>query len=182
MPKRKQEVSNVISLLKWLIFVILCVLCFHRQSFFFTFIYSIVASVVCSLANYSVAYEETQWNRVSDFRDFVCSLFPKAIFFYFFISRTGCVSWLSHFLGIFTYVFTGISSQLKLQPFSIAITSLGEERELVFVLFVRLFDLRLFGFVCFIFLLVSGKGCSVWLWHSLDFSLIPFFISSFKSP
>ena len=36
---------------------------------------------VCSLANYSVAYEETQSNRVSDFRDFVCSLFPKAIFF-----------------------------------------------------------------------------------------------------
>ena len=34
---------------------------------------------VCSLANYSVAYEETQSNRVSDFRDFVCSLFPKAI-------------------------------------------------------------------------------------------------------
>ena len=35
---------------------------------------------VCSLANYSVAYEVTQSNRVSDFRDFVCSLFPKAIF------------------------------------------------------------------------------------------------------
>ena len=32
-------------------------------------------------------------------------------------------------------------------PFSIAITSLGEERELVLVLFGRLFDLRLFGFV-----------------------------------
>ena len=31
-------------------------------------------------------------------------------------------------------------------------------RELI-VLFVRLFDLRLFGFVCFPFLLVSGKGC-----------------------
>ena len=27
------------------------------------------------------------------------------------------------------------------------------------MLFVRLFDLRLFGFVCFLFLLVSGKGC-----------------------
>ena len=36
---------------------------------------------VCSLANYNVAYEETQSNRVSDFRDFVCSLFPKAINF-----------------------------------------------------------------------------------------------------
>ena len=30
-------------------------------------------------------------------------------------------------------------------PFSIAITSLGEERELILVLFVRLFDLCLFG-------------------------------------
>ena len=36
---------------------------------------------VCSLSNYSVAYEETQSNRVSYFRDFVCSLFPKAILF-----------------------------------------------------------------------------------------------------
>ena len=40
---------------------------------------------VCSHANYSVAYEETQSNRVSDFRDcFVCSLFPKAILFNFY--------------------------------------------------------------------------------------------------
>ena len=31
--------------------------------------------------------------------------------------------------------------------------------ELFLVFFVRLFDLRLFGFVCFFFL-VSGKGCS----------------------
>ena len=38
---------------------------------------------VCSLTNYSVAYEEIQSNRVSDFRDFVCSFFPKAILFTF---------------------------------------------------------------------------------------------------
>ena len=38
-------------------------------------------------------------------------------------------------------------------------------------LFVRLFDLCLFGFVGFLFLLGSGKGCGLWLWHSLDFSL-----------
>ena len=44
-------------------------------------------------------------------------------------------------------------------------------RELILVLFVQLFDLRLSGFVCFLFLLVSGKGCRLWLWHSLDFSL-----------
>ena len=33
------------------------------------------------------------------------------------------------------------------------------KRELILVQFVCLFDLRLFGFVCFLFLLVSGKGC-----------------------
>ena len=45
-------------------------------------------------------------------------------------------------------------------PLSIAITSLGK-RELILVLFVRLIDLRSFEFVCFLFLLVSGKGCSL---------------------
>ena len=35
------------------------------------------------------------------------------------------------------------------------------KRELVLVLFVRLFDLRLFGFICFLFLLMSGKGCGL---------------------
>ena len=35
------------------------------------------------------------------------------------------------------------------------------KRELVLVLFVRLFDLRLFGFVCFLFLLMCGKGCGL---------------------
>ena len=34
-------------------------------------------------------------------------------------------------------------------------------RELILVLFVRLFDLCLFGFVSFLFLLVSGKGCGL---------------------
>ena len=48
------------------------------------------------------------------------------------------------------------------------------KRELIFVLFVRLFDLCLFGFVGFLFLLGSGKGCGLSLWHSLDFSLIFF--------
>ena len=36
---------------------------------------------VCSLAHYDVAYEENQSNRVSVFRDFLCSLFQKAILF-----------------------------------------------------------------------------------------------------
>ena len=45
-------------------------------------------------------------------------------------------------------------------PFSIAITLLGDEKANLSVN-VRLFDLRLFGFVGFLFLLVSGKGCGL---------------------
>ena len=45
------------------------------------------------------------------------------------------------------------------------------KRELILVLFVRLFGLCLFRFVGFLFLLGSGKGCGLWLWHYLDFSL-----------
>ena len=44
-------------------------------------------------------------------------------------------------------------------PFSIAITSLGEERaNSAFRTFVRF---ALVWFVCFLFLLVSGKGCGL---------------------
>ena len=39
--------------------------------------------------------------------------------------------------------------------------------------------LRLFGFLCFLFLLVSEKGCGLWLWHSLDLSLT-FFLNMKK--
>ena len=62
-------------------------------------------------------------------------------------------------------------------PFSIAITSLGEEREREranLVLFVCLFGLCLFRFVGFLFLLGSGKGCGLCLWYSLDFFLTLF--------
>ena len=45
------------------------------------------------------------------------------------------------------------------------------KKELILVFFVRLFDLCLFRFVGFLFLLGSGKGCGLCLWHSLDFSL-----------
>ena len=113
------------------IFVILCFLCFQRQSFFLLLFYSTIAGVVpcgcrkkaspyiiivqvifyflwdywaypgyfeiqiplkpalrsvCSLANYSVAYEETRSNRVPYIRDFLCSLFPKAVLFYFYFT------------------------------------------------------------------------------------------------
>ena len=58
----------------------------------------------------------------------------------------------------------------------------GRERELILVLFVRLFDLCLFGFVGFLFLLVSVKSCGLWYWHSLDFSFsLTFFLHTFTS-
>ena len=44
-----------------------------------------VGGGVCSLSNYSVTYKETQSNEVFDFRDFVCSLFPKETFLNFII-------------------------------------------------------------------------------------------------
>ena len=54
------------------------------------------------------------------------------------------------------------------------------KKELILELFVRLFDLCLFGFVGFLFLLVPGKGCCLRLWHSLDFSLT-FFVYGYAS-
>ena len=72
--------------------------------------------------------------------------------------------------GDLFYVLSCVSCVvLFLCSLSIAIASLREEKKLILVLFVRLFDLRLFGFLCFLFLLVSGKGCGLLLWHSLDF-------------
>ena len=49
------------------------------------------------------------------------------------------------------------------------------KRELILSAFRTLFDLRLFGFVCFLFLLVSGMDCGLRLWHSLDFTLTFFY-------
>ena len=50
-----------------------------------------------------------------------------------------------------------------------------EKRELILVLFVRLFDLCLFGFVGFLFLLVSGKGCGLYFCGTLWTFLLLFF-------
>ena len=44
--------------------------------------------------------------------------------------------------------------------FSVLLPRLGKT-ELILVLFVRLFDLCLFGFVGFLFLFVSGKDCGL---------------------
>ena len=78
----------------------------------------------------------------------LCGLFYEAICFY--------VCTLCHFVLVFSVLL------------ALRLPSLGK-RELILVLFVRLFDLCLFGFVGFLF--VSGKGCSLRLWHCLNFSL-----------
>ena len=43
---------------------------------------------------------------------------------------------------------------------ALRLSRLGK-RELILVLFICLFDLRLFSYVCFLFLLVFGKGCNL---------------------
>ena len=63
--------------------------------------------------------------------------------------------------GNLLYVFPCHFVLVFFSPFSIGITSLGEERAYFLVLFVRLFGLCLFGFVGFHFLLGSGKGCGL---------------------
>ena len=69
------------------------------------------------------------------------------------------------YVSPFVFLFLCFSVLLELR-----LPRLGK-RELILVLFVRLFDLCLFGSVGFLFLLGSGKGCGLWLWYSLDFSL-----------
>ena len=88
-------------------------------------------------------------------------------------------------------------------PFGVAIASLGEGRAdlgafRTFVWFVLVWicpllldvweGLRfvivivcLFGLVGFLFLLVSGRGCGLWLWRSLGFSLTFFMQDSWLS-
>ena len=69
-------------------------------------------------------------------------------------------------------LFLCFSVLLVLQLPRLRLTRLGK-RELILVLFVRLFGLCLFGFVGFLFLFGYEKGCG--LWHSLDFSLTLFY-------
>ena len=58
-------------------------------------------------------------------------------------------------------------------PFSIAITSLGEERANLSAF--RMFDRFVLVWICrFLLPLDVWEGCGLWLWHSLDFSLTCF--------
>ena len=80
-------------------------------------------------------------------------------------------------LQVFIFLRLWFHMWCLLSPYLFFVLFLGASGGLCFVivpfwaLFVRLFDLHLFGFVCFLFLLVSGKGCGLWLWHFLDVSL-----------
>ena len=91
--------------------------------------------------------------------------------------------WCSYFVwlcGLFYGALHVLKSSSALCPhvssFLLALWSphLGK-RELVCVLHMHLFVLYMLVFVIFLFLLVSRVGCSLWLWHSLDFSINYFF-------
>ena len=80
--------------------------------------------------------------------------------------------------GDLLYVFLCVILFLCVLVLSVLRLARLGKRELILVLFVRLFDLCLFRFVGFLFLLGSGKGCGFRLWHSLDFSLTFFVFRS----
>ena len=81
-----------------------------------------------------------RWSRCWSYSLLLCGLFYEAIcFMNYLVSFCSCV----------------FSVLLALR-----LPRLGK-RELIVMLFVRLFDLCLFGFVVFLFLLVSGKGCGL---------------------
>ena len=67
---------------------------------------------ICNLANYSVAYEKIESNRVSDFRDFVCPLFPKAILSNFYSPRELPYFVLYGFAYLFSPVYRYVYSYL----------------------------------------------------------------------
>ena len=91
-----------------------------------------------------------RWSRCWSYSLLLCGLFYEAICF-------------MPFLVLFCSCVFSVLLALRLPRLGM--------RKLILVVFVRLFALCLFGFVGFLFLLVSGKGCGLWLWHSLDFSL-----------
>ena len=100
---------------------------------------------------------------------------PDGFLYWLFCGGPGVSQTLCCFVfilrGILFYVFSCVILFLCFSVLlALRLPRFGK-RELILVLFVHLFDLRLFGFVGFLFLLVSGKGCGLWLWHFLDFSL-----------
>ena len=93
---------------------------------------------------------------------FILDLFPVLVLLFvalWFILR-----------GDLLYVFPCVILFLCFSVFLVLRLPRLGKRELILVLFVRLFDLCLFGFVGFL-PFGSEKGCGLCLWHSLDVSL-----------
>ena len=65
--------------------------------------------------------------------------------------------WLILLFYVFCCVILALCFSVLL---ALRLPSMGK-RELILVLLVCLFGLRLFSFVCFLFLLMSGKGCGL---------------------
>ena len=63
--------------------------------------------------------------------------------------------------GDLLYIFPGVILFLCFAVFLVLRLPRLGKRELILALFVHLFDLCLFGFVGFLFLLGSGKGCGL---------------------
>ena len=80
------------------------------------------------------------------------------------VALPGLLSYLLLTLSMLDKHFRDLSCVILFLCFSVLLAlrlpRLGK-RELILVFFVRLFDLCLFGCVCFLFLLVSGKGCGL---------------------
>ena len=91
----------------------------------------------------------------------VCSAGRSLLFVALWFILRGVLFYVLPFVILFLYFSVLLALRLP---------RLGK-RELILVLFVRLFVLCLFGFVGFLFLLVYGRGCGLWLWHFLVFSL-----------
>ena len=148
------------------------VLAFHFVTLWFILrgnLFHVLPCVLVFFSPFSIAVTSLREERanLSAFRTFV--LLVLVSFLFLLVSGKGCGLWLWHSLDFSLTLFALCYFVLVFfSPFSIAITSLVEERELIFV---RSFDLHLFGFVCFLILLASGKGCDLWLWHYLDLSL-----------
>ena len=95
--------------------------------------------------------------------------------------QTSDLSWCVWLCGVYYEAFYGKSyiafcSQVFSVLFSIVITSLWEDKAgrhgYASRAFVSVSCMRYS--VIFLFLLVSGIGCGLWLWHSLDFSFTCF--------
>ena len=97
--------------------------------------------------------------KKKDMFSIVITLLEKESFFYICFFFSSCQGFILR--GDLFYVLPCVILFLCFSVLlALRLSRLGKT-ELILVLFVRLFDLRLFGFVCFLFRLVSGKCCGL---------------------